>query len=151
MCISPKFCHLPLSKIYITQRFGENPQLYKRYGLKGHNGIDFRTRFIDTPLGRRYIYSVAYGVVEKVVIKKHGGYGTYIVIKHFDNGQTIYGHQYCVKVKVGDNVKPGQIIGISDNTGHSTGPHLHFGYRPANADYLNGYKGYVDPLPFLDI
>lgn len=149
--MSFKFESLPLDKIFVTQHFGENPDLYRRYGLKGHNGVDFRTRFIDTPLGRREIYAVSSGVVSKVVIAKKGGYGTYIQIKHDDDSMTIYGHQFCVKVKVGDAVSAGQVIGISDNTGDSTGPHLHLGYRPANADMKNGFLGYVDPLPFLPL
>ena len=144
-----QFKHLPLDKIYITQKFGENPDFYRKYGLKGHNGVDFRTRFIDTPLGRRHIYAVDDGVVSRVVVAKYGGYGTYVQIIHDDKSMTIYGHQFCVKVKTGQRVQAGDIIGISDNTGDSTGPHLHLGYRPSTPDLKNGFSGYVDPLYLL--
>jgi len=146
-----KFRCLPLDKIYITQWFGASPDFYKKYCLAGHNGLDFRTKFNDTPAGRREIYAVDDGVVSKVVIAKTGGYGTYIKIKHDDGSETIYGHQFSVKVKTGDQVSHGQVIGISDNTGDSTGPHLHFGYKPKDFDVNNGFKGYVDPYPFLPL
>lgn len=147
-----KFKCLPLDKIYITQHFGESPEFYKKYCLKGHNGIDFRTKFNDSPLGKREIYAVDDGVIDKVVIAKLGGYGTYVKIKHDDGSYTIYGHQYVPKVKKGQRVAACDTIGISDNTGDSTGPHLHLGYIPPNPDLNNGYKGYIDfydilPLP----
>jgi len=146
-----KFANIPLDQLVITQKFGANPQMYRKYGMKGHNGIDFRTKFADTPLGRREIYAVDNGTVTKVVIAKTGGYGTYVQITHDDGSMTIYGHQYNPHVKCRQRVRAGQIIGISDNTGDSTGPHLHLGYRPKNFDFNNGFKGYVDPLPFLKI
>lgn len=146
-----KFACNPIDKIFVTQYFGENPDFYKKYGLKGHNGIDFRTRFPDTPLGRREIFAVDDGVVVKVVRAQLGGYGTYVQLQHIDSSTTIYGHQYNPHVSLGQSVKAGYVIGITDNTGDSTGPHLHFGYRPPHADPSNGYGGYVDPLKFLTI
>lgn len=147
--MTKKFAKLPLDKIYITQRFAENPQFYKKYGIPGHNGLDFRTKFSDTPLGKRYIYAVDDGKVIKVVIAKLGGYGTYVTLQHKDGSITIYGHQYVPKVKLGQVVLAGAIIGISDNTGDSSGPHLHLGYKPPKWNPKNGYNGYVDPLPLL--
>lgn len=146
-----KFLCIPLDQLVITQKFGENPQMYRKYGMSGHNGVDFRTKFPDTPLGRREIYAVDDGIVSKVVIAKLGGYGTYVQITHDDGSMTIYGHQYRPHVVKGQRVKAGQIIGISDNTGDSTGAHLHFGLRLANANMRNGFKGYIDPLPYLNI
>ena len=43
----------PLDKVVFTQLFGENHVHYARYGLKGHDGIDLRTRFLDSPLAHR--------------------------------------------------------------------------------------------------
>jgi len=136
-------------KTYITQRFGENPQIYKRFGLKGHNGIDFRTKYPDTPQGRRYIYAVKNGRV--LVIKNQGssGYGLYIRLAHEGTEQTVYAHLARSYVNVGQVVKQGDKIGLTDNTGFSTAAHLHFGYRPNGFNYNNGYRGYVDPLLLL--
>jgi murein DD-endopeptidase MepM/ murein hydrolase activator NlpD len=146
-----KFQCIPLDKIFITQCFGENREMYKKYGLAGHNGLDFRTKFQDSPLGRREIYAVDPGEVEKVVIAKTGGYGTYIKLRHCDGSKTIYGHQFSVKVIKGQKVIAGQVIGISDNTGDSTGPHLHLGYMPPNPDKNNGFKGYEDPYALMPL
>jgi len=145
-----KFASNPLDQLVITQKFGENPAFYKKYGMNGHNGVDFRTKFPDTPLGRREIYAVDDGVVIKVVRAKLGGYGTYIQISHEDGSMTIYGHQYNPHVELGQKVKAGEVIGISDNTGDSTGAHLHFGYRRASPNMYNGFKGYVDPSSYLN-
>jgi len=144
-----KWKSLPINPAVITQYFGARPWFYRKYSMKGHNGIDFRTRMWNTPLGRRHVRAVDDGEVVKVVQRRYGGYGTYVRIKHEDGGETIYGHKFSVYVKTGDKVQGGDIIGISDNTGDSSGPHLHLGYRPPNFDYQNGYKGYIDPYPYL--
>lgn len=69
----------------------------------------------------------------------NGGYGLYVVIKHPDGSSTLYGHMSRVDVSVGDRVGQGQSIGLSGNTGKSTGPHVHFtifndpsGYRASD-------------------
>jgi murein DD-endopeptidase MepM/ murein hydrolase activator NlpD len=141
----------PIDKIYITQGFGENPAMYKKYDMKGHNGIDFRTRFIDSPLAHRYVTSAKWGKVIEVGNQGKYGYGVFIRIQHYKDEQTIYGHLSKIYVKVGDKVKTSERIGLTGNTGASTGPHLHFGFRPYNWKklYNNGFKGYVDPMPFL--
>jgi len=146
-----KFRCIPLDKIYITQCFGENRAMYAKYGLQGHNGLDFRTRFKDSPQGKREIYAVDEGVVIKIVIAKLGGYGTYVTLKHDDGSITLYGHQFSVKVQMGQRVVAGQVIGISDNTGDSSGPHLHLGYKPPKPDLNNGYKGYEDPYQYMPL
>lgn len=139
----------PLDKIYITQKFGGNPQIYKQFGLKGHNGVDFRVRFVDSPLGRRYVTASADGVVE-IVRADSGGYGTHIRLRHKDGSMTIYGHLTKSYVSKNDKVKNGQRIALTGNTGFSSGPHLHWEYRPAGweKNTKNGYAGAVDPLPF---
>lgn len=146
-----KTLFLPLTKTYITQRFGLNHAMYAVYGMKGHNGIDFRTKFEDTPLGHRHVRPMASGVVVEVGDEGGAGYGRFVRINHPDGSQTIYGHLLKAYVKVGQQVTRmdavnGTIIGMTDNTGKSTGSHLHVGYRPPNwaKVYGNGFKGYVD-------
>lgn len=87
----------------------------------GHTGVDFAAP-IDTP-----VFAAQSGTVIKV---RHleNSYGSYIVIDHGLGIRTLYAHMYPrqVKVKVGDRVKRGQVIGAVGNKGNSTGPHLHF-------------------------
>jgi|TARA_Y100000296_G_C5154048_1_gene247999 murein DD-endopeptidase MepM/ murein hydrolase activator NlpD len=141
----------PIDKVHITQEFGENPSIYKRFGLAGHNGIDFRTRFIDTPRARRYVTAALAGKVINVGDQGRKGYGKFIRLQHKGLSQTVYAHLTRFYVEKGDQVREGDRIGLSGNTGFSTGPHLHFGYRPEEWKglYENGFKGYVDPLPYL--
>jgi murein DD-endopeptidase MepM/ murein hydrolase activator NlpD len=59
----------------------------------------------------------------------NGGYGGMVVLKHDNGAQTLYAHLSELKVAVGQQVQQGQVIGLSGNTGRSTGPHLHFEIR----------------------
>ena len=148
--LSQVYLYQPLDKIYITQAFGGNAAHYKRYGLKGHNGIDYRVRFTDSPLGRRYVSAMADGVVE-VVRWDVKGYGVHVRIRHADGALSIYGHLTKPYVSKGDLIKAQQIIGLSGNTGDSTGAHLHAEYRPAGweKNTKNGYAGAIDPMPLF--
>jgi len=123
---------------YLTQRFGEHPEWYGVYGLLGHNGIDY-----GIPTGRE-LYSCIYGVCTERAYDENG-YGNYVKIENDECG-VIYAHLKEFKVKVGDKIAAGTILGLSDNTGNSTGPHLHFGVFPKPRDRTNGYAGYIDPL-----
>lgn len=138
----------PLSKIFITQQFGDRPGVYKPY--KGHTGIDFRTIFPDSPDGKRPVLAAAVGKVIEVGDQGTSGYGRFVRLEHTDGSQTVYGHLETWQVTKGQAVNVGDTLGISDSTGFSSAPHLHFGYRPAQYDYHNGYAGYVDPLPFFE-
>ena len=70
-----------------------------------------------------------------------GGYGNYTCIQHTGSLSTCYGQQSSISVSVGQSVSKEQVIGASGNTGHSTGPHLHFVVR------INGSP--VDPMGYL--
>jgi murein DD-endopeptidase MepM/ murein hydrolase activator NlpD len=63
------------------------------------------------------------------------GYGNLVIV---DNGtyQTYYGHLDSVNVSVGENVSSGEVVGLSGNTGNSTGPHLHYEVR-VNGNAVN--------------
>ena len=127
----------------ITQLFGENPQLYKKWGFPGHNGVDY-----GIPNGTP-INSAAAGTISQVSFE-NGGYGNYVKIAHKDgsrNYYTYYAHLASAAVAAGQKVKAGQLIGYSNNTGASTGPHLHFGLKIDGES--PAYKGYVDPMPYF--
>ena len=70
-----------------------------------------------------------------------GGYGNYTCIQHTRTLSTCYGHQSRILVRAGQSVRAGQVIGLTGNTGFSTGPHLHFETR------INGVP--QDPMRFL--
>jgi murein DD-endopeptidase MepM/ murein hydrolase activator NlpD len=132
----------------ITQFFGENlSPLYASWGLKGHNGLDFVCP------NRTPILSAHDGIVDRVYDETNSsvtkGFGVYIL--HPEGWFTVYWHMLSVCVKLGETVKAGQPLGYSDNTGQSTGPHLHFGLYAFPRDMSNGYDGAIDPLPFLQI
>ncbi len=83
-----------------------------------HHGVD-----LALPTGEP-VFAVFNGTVKLSTYGK--GYGNYIIIKH-DNGlETLYAHLSKRRVKVGQLVKAGQMIGAVGSTGFSTGPHLHF-------------------------
>jgi hypothetical protein len=126
----------PLDVIKVTQWFGQNPAAYAKFGLRGHNGVDFSC-VVGTP-----VKAVADGVVAWVD-DDPAGYGLYIRVWHKALGvHSFYAHLSKQQVKKGDTVTQGQVLGLSGNTGNSTGPHLHYELRPCDA---NG--AYVDTLP----
>jgi murein DD-endopeptidase MepM/ murein hydrolase activator NlpD len=98
-----------------------------------HAGID-----IAVPVGTP-IHAAASGTV--ALAGWVDGYGNYTCIDHGGGLATCYAHQSSLAVSVGTHVTQGQVIGYSGNTGHSTGPHLHFEVR------INGTP--VDPLGYL--
>lgn len=143
-------------KPVITQRFGVDFKLngqwvYRRFGMKGHNGIDFRTRYATSPLGRIYVYNPSpFGGT--IVNGQDNGYGVHVRIRHDDGSETIFAHLTTTYLPNGSRVKgyDDRPIGLTGNTGFSTAPHLHFGYRPPNMDIHNGYNGWIDPAPFFE-
>ena len=68
-------------------------------------------------------------------------FGNYVIIKHIDGYQTLYGHMSKIKTKKGAFVSQGELIGLVGSTGYSTGPHLHF------TVYKNGKL--VNPMTLL--
>lgn len=86
---------------------------------KFHAGLDF-TAPQGTP-----IYATADGRI-KTAGSSSGGYGNHVVINHGYGYETLYGHMVRVKVRAGQTVKRGEVIGWVGNTGKSTGPHCHY-------------------------
>ena len=96
-----------------------------------HQGGIAQSADFATPIGTPII-SMSDGIVSLAGGDPGSGYGYHVVIDATsDSGQAfqiIYGHFSSVKVSTGENVKAGQTIGLSGNTGYGTGPHLHVGY-----------------------
>ena len=78
-----------------------------------------------------------------------GGYGNYVVIDHGGGLTTLYAHMSVVKVSPGDTVSQGTVLGVTGNTGASTGPHLH--YEVYSTTMVNGraVTVYENPLNYL--
>ena len=97
-----------------------------------HQGLDF-TAPQGTP-----IYATADGTVKEVGFTT-SGFGNRVVINHGYGYETLYGHMYRFKARVGQQVKRGEVIGYVGNTGKSTGPHCHYevhrGGRPVDPIY----------------
>lgn len=102
-------------KHYVTSKFG-----HRRY--KWHYGDDLRLSIGDS------VTSVFDGVV-RVAKYNYGGYGNYVIVRHHNGFETLYGHLSERLVQVGDKVSAGDLIGWGGNTGRSSGPHLHFEVR----------------------
>jgi|GEM_PF-4365172 len=104
------------SKI-VSSNFG-----YRKHPIDGvvkkHQGVDF-----SVPVGTA-VFSTYYGIVLSSIYER--GYGNTILIDNEGGFRTRYGHLMALFVGKGEFVKPGQLIGLSGNTGHSTGPHLHY-------------------------
>lgn len=92
-----------------------------RFG-RNHYGIDLKASIGDT------IYAAFSGKIRLTKFDR-GGYGFYVVIRHENKLETLYGHLSRFLVKENQYVKEGEAIGIAGNTGRSTGPHLHFEFR----------------------
>jgi murein DD-endopeptidase MepM/ murein hydrolase activator NlpD len=169
---------LPQPRGHITQYFGENPALYKRFGLAYHNGIDL-VQPHGTPL-----LAIEDGVVVSVA-EERNGWGRHIrFISAEPDSQGnfrewVYAHNSAHHVKVGDVVKEGQHIADMGNSGFvvsgqtdfwrnnpHAGTHLHLGLRMVRKtnrgfsyagsniklqvlNYENGVRGAIDPMPII--
>lgn len=99
----------------ITSNFGPR---WSRY----HYGADLRLSIGDSVLA-------CFDGIVRIAKYNRGGYGNYVLIRHHNGLETLYGHLSKRLVKVGQEVKAGDLIGFGGNTGRSTGPHLHFEVR----------------------
>jgi len=111
------------------------------YGVKRtnsiHDGID-----IGIPIGTD-IVAVHSGRI-RVSEYQNSGFGEVIVIENIEL-ETTYAHLSRRDCQVGDLITEGTVIGLSGNTGNSTGPHLHFGLRIKPWEYGGEMNGYSDP------
>ena len=104
------FCMPTVSRV-VTSNFGS------RWGRQ-HKGIDIKVYIGDT-------IRAAFSGKVRMVKYNPGGYGKYIVIRHPNGLETIYGHLSKQLVSEDQEVRAGDVIGLGGNTGRSTGSHLH--------------------------
>ena len=115
----------PLDAIKITQYFGNTAFAQSgAYNGQGHNGVDFRAS-VATP-----VKSSLSGIVQASGNTDQFpgcySYGKWILVRHGNGLSTLYAHLSHITVNEGQQVSTGETIGLSGNTGYSTGPHLHF-------------------------
>jgi len=172
----------PVKTNHLTQGFGEkntNPlllSLYQSLGLKGHNGYDWRVENCQ-PTGCK-IYSPYFkmmidgvkcepvywdcdiaGVVVELSQEYNEGFGVVVLTEDKDG---IFKHRFWhlaeISCQVGQRLESGDLIGYTDNTGMSTGSHLHRDLkklvrlpdgRLENAEPDNGYLGATDLTPYF--
>ncbi|BDC98691.1 peptidoglycan DD-metalloendopeptidase family protein [Persicobacter psychrovividus] len=116
-------------KTHITSNFG-----MRRY--RWHYGTDLKVQTGDT------IVSAFDGVVRMAKYDRRG-YGYYVLVRHSNGLETLYGHLSKRLVVPGQEVKAGEVIGLGGSTGRSSGSHLHFEIR---------YRGMpIDPMTVVDI
>ena len=92
-----------------------------RWGRQ-HSGVDFASPSASAPVS----------VIQPGIIDTgyEAGYGNWVAVKHDNGAETFYGHLSKVEVKKGQRIEAGTVIGNQGSTGRSTGPHVHFEYRP---------------------
>ena len=108
------FC-MPTTSRIITSNFGS------RWG-RMHKGLDIKVYIGDT-------IRAAFDGKVRIVRYEANGYGNYVVIRHHNGLETIYGHMSKHLVGENETVHAGDPIGLGGNTGRSTGSHLHFETR----------------------
>jgi murein DD-endopeptidase MepM/ murein hydrolase activator NlpD len=119
---------VPVPATRITSPFG-----LRRY--RWHYGTDLKVYYGDS-------VRAAFDGIVRIVDYERYGYGRYVVLRHLNGLETLYGHFSKTRVKVGERVKAGQVIGLGGSTGRSTGTHLHFEVR---------YQGNaIDPSTIYD-
>jgi murein DD-endopeptidase MepM/ murein hydrolase activator NlpD len=106
---------MPLEKMFVTSPFG-----LRRW--KWHYGDDIRLNTGDS-------VHVAFDGIVRMSRYDRYGYGYYVLVRHYNGLETLYGHLSKRLVKPGDIIKAGDVLGLGGSTGRSTGPHLHFEVR----------------------
>ncbi|WP_317132485.1 peptidoglycan DD-metalloendopeptidase family protein [Hymenobacter baengnokdamensis] len=126
------YAKMPLLKTPITSGFTF------RWG-RWHFGVDLDLETGDS-------VRAAFDGVIRISKWDGGGYGNYLLVRHYNGLETLYGHLSKPLLPVGTFVKAGQVIGLGGSTGRSTGSHLHFEVRyegnPINPTYMYDFPDY---------
>lgn len=184
--MNPFKIYYPVQPFEVNQEFGENPEIYGQFGMKGHNGNDLGA------IHGQPVYAAHDGLAYWEVDDHQGeGVVLFATAQYDYKGQTAtfktvywhladYGKEPHYKSPVldwaqkngnkGMPINRGDLLGFADNTGFSTGDHLHFGLKPVkvvaggpispedatdvanyeNLEQLNGYSGAIDPAPYYN-
>lgn len=121
-------------KFVLTSPFGELSEV--REG-RPHTGID-----IAMPEGTT-LRSIADGIVYAIRDYGDKNIGKGVIIQAEDGNFYIYGHMSKITVEKDQHISAGDMIGMSGNTGHSTGPHLHFAIQRPDGSF-------IDPTPYAE-
>lgn len=124
----------------VTSRFNKARKHPVTGATRPHYGVDYKAS-TGTP-----ILSAASGTIERSY--SSSSYGETIIVRHDDGGATLYAHLQTRDVQQNDRVRQGQTIGTANNTGLSSGPHLHFEYVP-NGEIIQS-KSRIDPDACVD-
>lgn len=108
--------HMPIIG-RVTSRYGYRPRFRRM-----HYGIDLGLSVGDT-------VKAAFSGKVRLTKYERGGYGFYVILRHDNGMETVYGHLSRFLVKPDQRIEAGQPIALGGSTGHSTGPHLHFETR----------------------
>ena len=131
---------MPIKGRVLTSRYGYRPR-FKR----SHKGVDMRAAIGDT------VRATFSGRV-RLTKYERGGYGFYVIVRHENGLETVYGHLSRFLVKPNQYVKAGTPIALSGNTGRSTGPHLHFETRfmgyAINPEAIFDFQNYTTHTDF---
>ena len=133
----------PTNSHTITQTFGENPAMYAQFNFPGHNGIDLAGNYGEP------IYAAEDGILN-IPAPEPQGYGIYCTILK-GSLTSYYCHLSAIYAPNRTQVKKGEVIAAMGSSGFSSAPHLHFSLRRTPYPKSDAYKGYIDPLPFLEL
>ncbi|GEM_PF-5574370 len=129
----------------IAQLFGENAETYARFGLSGHNGVDFEA-YEGEP-----VLAVDDGEVLEVRFDPLG-YGLTVKLSH-PWGESRYGHGLRYSAAAG--LELGSLVRRGERIFLAGAAHVHLGIRlrgeDGSLDHGNGFRGYDDPLPYLPL
>ena len=133
------------------------------YRGQGHNGVDLRAA-LGTP-----VFAGAEGTVRATgdtdLACRRASYGRWVLLDHPNNLSTLYAHLSLIKIRAGEVVNRGELIGYSGRTGYATGPHLHISVFARRAVEViqfpsrtcrrtmtiprSPFPGYLNPLDFF--